>query len=319
MDRLRSAVGTTSDRQEAETVPGIYSNNPQLSYEGVDNVTLPDVTNPSNAIPLPTPGTWVDQQLAFGVPLDLETPSLPNLHTAGMDLNNSITPVNPSSTATPEIPTPALANQSIPPHALYQPQEPLPHPRKLMGSSTAFPVPLRLHTQSIAPSEQSFHQTPSQSPVFAHRGGPGLRASQSAVNMSMSYEGLPERPNSSGGAQSSSLRKRGKGIAESGSDEDEDTQEDDKLKLNRERNRLAAAKTRRKKKRSAKETEERAKEIEETNARLHQEVRTLRDAFSTLRYCALSHDPAAGCTCVGIHQYNEHMAKEVAKEVAKGL
>jgi hypothetical protein len=90
-----------------------------------------------------------------------------------------------------------------------------------------------------------------------------------------------------------------------------------KLKVSREKNRLAAAKTRRKKKTKAKEIEEHAQQIEETNARLHHEVRSLRDTFSTLRYCALSHDPTAGCTCVGIHQYNAHMANEVAREVAQ--
>ena len=137
--------------------------------------------------------------------------------------------------------------------------------------------------------------------------------------MSASYTGVPSRPQSSGGTHSASRSQTDHNEHEESHSENSEAGENTTRKVHKERNRIAAAKTRRKKKTKAKEIEEHAQQIEETNTRLHQEVRSLRDTFSTLRYCALSHDPTAGCTCVGIHQYNAHMANEVAKEVAKKL
>ncbi|PPJ59280.1 hypothetical protein CBER1_04253 [Cercospora berteroae] len=288
--------------------------------DGVALRTLPPSGLSFNAGPMSTPTTWTDQQLVYSIPLDLQTPSLDYQNTPTPDWNVSLAQVAASSSTTPELAVPTLPGRST--SAISSFDASMSPPQILMGSSTTFPVTSRLRNQNVKQPLSDRGQAQPLSSAGDRQIIHGLRNIQSADNMSTSRQSLPQRPKSSGDParpSSASKRNHDRDDERTGSVSDEGSEEDEKLKISRERNRIAAAKTRRKKKRSAKEIEERAREIEQTNTLLHQEVRVLRDEFSTLRYCALSHDPTAGCKCTPLHRYNEFRAKEIAKEVAKGI
>ncbi|WPA98178.1 uncharacterized protein RHO25_002789 [Cercospora beticola] len=271
---------------------------------------------------MPTPATWADQQLVYGIALDLQTPSIDYANPSTSDWNGSLPQIAASSSTTPELAAPNLPGRATAAMPSFDASMSLSPPQILMGNSTAFPITARLRDRSAKQTPSDREKAQRSSSVGDRQSVYGLRSIQSADNMSTPRQSLPQRPKSSGGParpSSASKRNHDRDDERTGSVSDEGSEEDEKLKISRERNRIAAAKTRRKKKRSAKEIEDRAREIEQTNTLLHHEVRVLRDEFSTLRYCALSHDPTAGCKCTPLHRYNEHKAKEIAEEVAKGI
>lgn len=285
---------------------------------------MSDATDDRNTIPLPTPNTWLTQQLPEHYSLDLETQSYQSLHNAGFFWGDDQIATYPSLTASPDMPTTnTLPYPPTQTHPLYHTHE-LPVGGHKFTTSDTSATTYQAHPgmRTLTPgnvAESGLDERPLQSPMFSQRNITGLRTAQSAVDMT--NVAPSSWPHGSGSLPSEEMHRTENPVDESpsGSEAGDDSPGDVKLKVSREKNRIAAAKTRRKKKTKAKEIEEHAQQIEQTNVRLHQELRTLRDTFSTLRYCALSHDPTAGCTCVGIHQYNAHMAKEVAKEVAKKL
>ncbi|GIZ38396.1 hypothetical protein CKM354_000181400 [Cercospora kikuchii] len=290
--------------------------------DGMAQTTLPPSDLTFNASPMPAPATWADQQLVYGIALDLQTPSLDDPNPSATAWNASLAQTAASSSTTPELAAPTLPGLSTAAMPSFDASMSLSPPQILVGNSTAFPITSRLRNQSVNQTPSNREQTQRPSSVGARQSAHGLRNIQSADNMSTSRQSLSQRPSSSEGAtRPSSASKRSNDPHDERMDfvSDGGSEEDEKLKISRERNRIAAAKTRRKKKRSAKEIEDRAREIEQTNTLLHHEVRVLRDEFSTLRYCALSHDPTAGCKCTPLHRYNEHKAKEIAEEVAKGI
>ncbi|KAM3422181.1 hypothetical protein BST61_g2550 [Cercospora zeina] len=315
MDEIREPQDNHAYRQRY----GVPSGNDECPPpDALAHLMLPQAGVSLSGSPMATAATWADEQLVCGIPLDLRTPSLDDQTTAATDWNVALAQIAASASATPELAAPTHSTPAIP---LCDVPMSLSPPQILMGNSTAFPVTSRLRTQHAKRTLSDWSQPQPQSSVADGQGVHGSRSVQSAVNTSALREPLSDCPTSRGGTRPPTASKRNHDPHDERADSVSDggSQEDEKLKISRERNRIAAAKTRRKKKRSAKEIEERAREIEQTNTLLHQEVRVLRDEFSSLRYCALSHDPTVGCTCTPIHRYNEHMAKEVAKEVAKGI
>lgn len=261
------------------------------------------------------PNQWGNPQWEDSI--DLETPSLETVTAAGLSWNN------PTSSHTLSMATSESAIPELPrPPSVFSLQESLPHhPRPLRSE----PAKKDVHAQTRAFShvDTSMGLSVGQSSDI-EESHVGLRTCPSAAAMMGTNMNLPEQPSIRDGQCEADSFRSAKKYSPSRSQKcgeeeaEEDIVDDERLKLSRERNRIAAAKTRMKKKTKAKEIEETAKIVEERNRELHQEVRKLRDAFSTLRYCALSHDPTSGCTCSDIHEYNEAMAKEVAKEVARG-
>ncbi|KAF2211185.1 hypothetical protein CERZMDRAFT_85727 [Cercospora zeae-maydis SCOH1-5] len=248
-------------RDENPTMTTLTGSATAYHQDALARVMLPQAGLPLSTSPMTTAATWTDQQLLCGIPLDLRTPSLDDHDPAATDWNNAAwAPIAASSSTTPELAAPTHMPSFDGSVSRLPPQT-------LMGSSTAFPVTSRLRNRHAKQSPSDGRQLPPQSSVADGQGLHGFHTVQSASNMSALGGPLSECPESSGGTRPPTASKRNHdpnneradSISHAGS------QEDEKLKISRERNRIAAAKTRRKKKRSAKDIEERAREIEQTN------------------------------------------------------
>jgi hypothetical protein len=266
-------------------------NLPVRPNEAMETIAMPNVPLPFEDTPLPSPSTWLNEP--WSNTIDLKTPRLEDFN-AALGMQDALSAEMPSAgeaTSLSNLPPLLTQGQSLGSASLTQDANHL-------GRSHDMPISA-LTSQSAMEHARD------------------VAATQSLFDMSRKYGAFPGQPDANLGTidQPRHSRTRTQSVSTGHSAAEEST--DEKRRLSRERNRLAAAKTRRKKKSKAKEIEENAKTVVERNRELHQEVRNLRDTFSTLRDCALAHNPTIGCTCGKIHQYNEAMAQEVAKEVAK--